>query len=270
MKKNNNNMSLLCIGFSHAQAFVLKPNMTEFPVRRTFIHFNAPLPSTRSASAPPARYGQSSLRVTNQRKVRKSVPSSAEEDEAVLLEYRAKAIGDAWMNLAERLCDQRIRNALSQSSFVPRLRGSLPRHLFRDWVFYTFVLKNRTAILKELYRIGFIYENKNANSCEFWSADIHYLEHQNAFLRTLVAEAEKLLEAMEKGFFSVLVNGDIVVCISYCTRLMLKDVIAQTRAVLHMEGHKKAVAKHRNRTLHNGKLSDQGIGAGSFFTLDLF
>ena len=75
---------------------------------------------------------------------------------------------------------------------------------------------------------------------------------------------------MEKGFFSVLVNGDIVVCISYCTRLMLKDVIAQTRAVLHMEGHKKAVAKHRNRTLHNGKLSDQGIGAGSFFTLDLF
>ena len=84
-----------------------------------------------------------------------------------------------------------------------------------------------------------------------------------------MAEAEKLLEAMEKGFFSVLVNGDIVVCISYCTRLMLKDVIAQTRAILNL-GRKKAVAKHRNRTLHNGKLSDQGIGAGSFFTLDLF
>ena len=243
--------------------------MSEFPVRRTFIHFKAPLPSTRSASAPPDRYGQSSLRVTNQRKVKKSVPCSAEGDEAVLLEYRSKAIGDAWMNLAERLCDQRIRNALSQSNFVPRLRGSLPRHLFRDWAFYNFVHKNHTKILTELCRIGFIHENKDANRFEFWSPDIHYLEHRNVLLRTLVAKAEKLLEAKEKGFFSVLLNGDIVVCILYCTELMLKDVIAQTQAILNL-GRKKAVAKHRNRTLHNGKLSDQGIRAGSFFTLDFF
>ena len=84
-----------------------------------------------------------------------------------------------------------------------------------------------------------------------------------------MAEAEKLLEAKKKGFFSVLLSGDIVVCILYCTKLLLKDVIAQTRAVLNL-GRKKAVAKHRNRTLHSGKLSDQGVAAGSFFTLDFF
>ena len=129
--------------------------------------------------------------------------------------------------------------------------------------------KNHTKILTELCRIGFIHENKDANRFEFWSPDIHYLEHRNVFLRTLVAEAKMLLEAKEKGIFSVLLNGDIVVCILYCTDLMLKDVIAQTQAILNL-GRKKAVAKHRNRTLHNGKLSDQGIGAGSFFTLNLF
>ncbi len=53
-----------------------------------------------------------------------------------------------------------------------------------------------------------------------------------------MAEAEKLLEAKEKGFFSVLVNGGVVVCIIYSTKLMLKDVISQTRAVLYL-GHKK-------------------------------
>ena len=98
---------------------------------------------------------------------------------------------------------------------------------------------------------------------------LHDREHRNAFLRTLVAEAEKLLEAKEKKFFSFLLNGDIVVCILYCTKLLLKDVIAQTRAVLNL-GRKRAVAKHRNGTLHNGKLSDQGIGAGSVLTLDFF
>ena len=246
--------------------------MSEFPVRRTFIHFNAALPSTRSASAPPStcvRSDDSAVRITKQRKLKKSVSSPADEDEGVLREYRCRAIVETWMRLADRVCDQRIRNALSQSSFVPRLRGRLPRFLFRDWAFYSFVHKDHTTILTELCRVGFIHENKDANQFEFWSADIHYLDHRNAFLRTLVAEAEKLLEAMEKGFFSVLVNGDIVVCFIYCTKLMLKDVIAQTLALLNL-GHKKTVAKHRNRTLHSGKLSDQGIGAGSFFTVDLF
>ena len=246
--------------------------MSEFPVIRTFIHFNAPLPSSRSASAPPGtclRSGDSGVRVPKRRKLKKSVSSPADEDEGVLQEYRSTAIVETWMRLADMLCDQRIRNALSQSSLVLRLRGYLPRYLFRDWAFYNFVHKDHTTILTELCRIGFIHENKDANQFEFWSADCLYLDHRNAFLRTLVAEAENLLEAKKKGFFSVLVNGDIVVCILCCTELMLKDVIAQTRAVLNL-GRKKAVAKHRNRTLHSGKLSDQGIGAGSFFTLDFF
>ena len=165
--------------------------MSEFPVRRTFIDFNAPLPSTRSASAPPStcvRSDDSAVRITKQRKLKKSVSSPADEDEGVLQEYRSTAIVETWMRLADMLCDQRIRDALSQSSFVPRLRGSLPRYLFRDWAFYNFVHKDHTTILTELCRIGFIHENKDANQFEFWSADCLYLDHRNAFLRTLVAE----------------------------------------------------------------------------------
>ena len=176
--------------------------MSESPVRRTFIHFNAALPSTRSASAPPGtclRSDDSAVRITKQRKLKKSVSSPADEDEGVLREYRCRAIVETWMRLADRVCDQRIRGALSQSSFVPRLRGYLPRYLFRDWAFYNFVHKDHTTILTELCRIGFIHENKDANQFEFWSADCLYLDHRNAFLHTLVSEAEKSPKSKENG-----------------------------------------------------------------------
>ena len=45
--------------------------MSEFPVRGTFIHFNTPLPATRSASAPPGtcvRLDDSALRVPKRQK----------------------------------------------------------------------------------------------------------------------------------------------------------------------------------------------------------
>ena len=85
----------------------------------------------------------------------------------------------------------------------------------------------------------------------------------------MVAEADKLLEAKEKGYFSVLVNSDIIVCILYSTQVNVKNVISQIRTVLGLESQKgKAVAKHRNRTLHPGKLSEQGIVPGSHMTLD--
>ena len=85
----------------------------------------------------------------------------------------------------------------------------------------------------------------------------------------MVAEADKLLEAKEKGYFSVLVNSDIVVCILYSTQVNVKNVISQIRTVLGFDSYKgKAVVKHRNRTLHPGKLSEQGIVPGSHMTLD--
>ena len=104
--------------------------MTEFPVRKTFIDFHAPLPRTRSASAPPCSSvisDQISLRGTNQRKVKQSVASPAEEDQAVIEKYRSKSIGETWMHLVDSLSDQRIRNALSQSNFLPsRNKMTLP------------------------------------------------------------------------------------------------------------------------------------------------
>ena len=133
MKKYN--MSPLAHSLVTRVAICAQDTMSEFPVRRTFIDFNAPLPSTRSASAPPStcvRSDDSAVRITKQRKLKKSISSPADEEEAVLLEFRCKAIAETWKRLADRVCDQRIRNALSQSSFVPRLRGCLPRFLFRD------------------------------------------------------------------------------------------------------------------------------------------
>ena len=100
---------------------------------------------------------------------------------------------------------------VSSAATVPRL------------AFYTFVNQEHAAILADLGRIEFIHENTDANLFEFWSPDVHYLEPQNAFLRNLVAEADKLLEAKEKGYFSVLVNSDIVVCILYTTQLLVEE-----------------------------------------------
>ena len=48
-------------------AICAQDTMSEFPVRGTFIHFNSPLPATRSASAPPGtcvRSDDSGVRVT--------------------------------------------------------------------------------------------------------------------------------------------------------------------------------------------------------------
>ena len=248
--------------------------MSTLPVRMTFIDFRAPLPNPRSASAPPsllwefACSGPSAPQSRKRRNAKRpAVQRCTASEDLAILEYRSKAIEETWTHLAERLCDKSTRAARAESTFAPRLRGSLPRQVFRDWAFYTFVNQEHAAILADLCRIGFIHENTDANLFEFWSPDVHYLEPQNAFLRNLVAEADKLLEAKEKGYFSVLVNSDIVVCILYTTQLLVKNVISQIRTVLKIDGG-RTVAKHRNRTLHPGKLSEQGIGPGSHFTLD--
>ena len=237
--------------------------MSTLPVRKTFIDFHVPIPQPRSASAPPRCSGHSAPESRKRRRSRRH-PSKCPEDMAIQ-EYRSKTLLEIWVDLMERLCAKRVRDAKKQSTFVPRLRCSLSRQIFRDFAFYTFVSKGHTCILGDLCRTGFIHENKDQNCFEFWSSDVHFFENQ--FLRNLVSEADKLREAKDEGYFSVLVNTDFVVCILYTAQLLVKDVISQTRSVLNFDGG-KVVAKHRNRMLHPGRVSEQGVGPGSHFTLD--
>ena len=154
--------------------------MSTLPVRMTFIDFRAPLPNPRSASAPPsliwedACSGPSAPQSRKRRKPKRpAVQRCTAREDLAILEYRSRAIEETWTHLAERLCDKSTRDARAESTFAPRLRGSLPRQLFRDWAFYTFVNQEHAAILSDLCRIGFIHENTDANLFEFRSPDVH-------------------------------------------------------------------------------------------------
>ena len=240
------------------------------PVRWTFVDFHQALPSKRSSSAPPGLVSAAvagNLRLKRRRsRVKKLQPKN---DDIALQEFRTRATRESWAHIARNLCNKCARDAKAESRLALRMRGSLPRYLYGDWAYYTFVAKGHADILSQLCKSGFIHENKESNRFEFWSSDASYLDPKNALLRNLVLEADKLLDAKDRGCISFLVNGHIVVCVLWDPKLLLGNVISQVRTVLKMD-QQTTVAKHRNRTLHSGKLCYQkgGIGPGSFFTLD--
>ena len=245
--------------------------MSDLPVRWTFVDFHPALPSKRSSSAPPGFMSTAVAGNLHPRKRRSRVKKlhQPKNDDIALQEFHTRATMERWAHLARSLCSNFARDAKAESNLALRMRGSLPRYLFGDWAYYTFVAKGHADILSQLHKSGFIHENKESNRFEFWSNDACYLDPKNALLRNLVPEADKLLDARDRGCISFLVNGNIVVCVLWDPKLLLGSVISRVRSVLKMD-QQTTVAKHRNRTLHPGKLCYQqgDLGPGPFFILD--
>ena len=87
------------------------------------------------------------------------------------------------------------------------------------------------------------------------------------YLWDLCANADKILECRDKGYFSALVNGSFSVFLLYNCTLKLGDIVTQVRRLLKVNG--KAVVAFRDRQLKLcGVLSSFGIAAGNRITID--
>ena len=116
--------------------------MSDLPVRWTFVDFHQALPSKRSSSAPPGLVSAAvagNLRLRRRRsRVKKLQPKN---DDIALQEFRTRATRESWAHIARNLCNKCARDAKAESRLALRMRGSLPRYLFGDWAYYTFVAK---------------------------------------------------------------------------------------------------------------------------------
>ena len=143
--------------------------MSDLPVRWTFVDFHQALPSKRSSSAPPGFMSAAvagNLRPRKRRSRAKKL-HQPKNDDIALQEFHTRATMERWAHLARSLCSKFARDAKAESNLALRMRGSLPRYLFGDWAYYTFVAKGHADILSQLCKSGFIHENKESNRFEF-------------------------------------------------------------------------------------------------------
>ena len=174
-------------------------------------------------------------------------------------------ICETWGILAKKFKDKVAQNAKAQSKHVPKLRTALPDYLFRDWAYYTFPHKESTVVA-ELFCNGFLRKNLQCG-VEFWCSDSLFEDSEVKYLRDLCANANKILECRDKGYFSALVNGSFSVFLLYNCTLKLEDIVTQVRRLLKVNG--KAVVAFRDRQLKLcGVLSSFGIAAGNRITID--
>ena len=250
--------------------------MLDLPIRNTFIHFFSALPRTRSCSAPPAYSAHASSsrlfpsaaptkRRLAKRQCRRSNNHIVEEDCAAFREFRSTTIRETWALLAEKVSNKDTQDAKAESGHAPRLRATLPEDLFKDWAYYSFLCKD-PAILVELFRTRFVRQNNN-KQVEFWCPDKQYFDVHKDSLRNLCANAEKMLESRDKGFFSVVVNSEVVVFLLFGAQVEVDEIARKIRAILGLKG--EAVVRHRNRLLpRGGTLGEHGLGAGNQISID--
>ena len=242
--------------------------MSDFPVKHTFIHFCFHVPPSRSCSAPPRYASAPALQKRDQKaKKRKKRLSKrqADKDAAAFSTYRAAAVCETWVVLADKLAEKDVQSAKGQSVHVPRLRVILPDHLFKDWAWYTFPRRD-SVVIAELLRSGFL-RNINKLGVHFWCSDSLYNDKKTEYFRNFCANAEQILESQDKNYFSILVNSDMVVFLLYDGDALIKDIANKVRQILGIVG--EPTVTHRNRPLNlSGTISSNWIRAGNKFSLD--
>ena len=238
--------------------------MSDLPVKHTFIHFCFHLPPSRSCSAPP-RYASTPAKWKRKPRKRRHSKRQTDADDAAFSMYRAAAVCETWVVLARKLTEKDVQSAKGQSVHVPRLRAILPDHLFKDWVWYTFPRRD-SVVIAELFRSGFL-RNRPKLGVHFWCSDSLYNDTKTEYFRNLCANAEKILESRDKGYFSILVNSDMVVFLLYDQDALIKDIASKVRQILGIAG--EPTVTHRNRPLNlSGTISSNWIRAGNKFSLD--
>ena len=143
----------------------------------------------------------------------------------------------------------------------------LADYLFKDWQFYTFPRRDSTVVV-ELFRKRLLRRN-DRREVEFWCSDAMYFDPQKASLRNMYTNDRRILEGMQKGYFTVHVNSDIVVFLLYNKDALIKDVVGSIREVLHFSSTRKAVVTHRHRRLTvSASMSSNLLRAGNKISID--
>ena len=162
--------------------------MLSLPVRNTFIDFCTTEPQPGRCSSAPPNLGTCTRRKFRRRK--KHV--TKDPDLGVLNEFAAKAISEQWARMARRLCEQ-IRKKATHEIDQPRLRVTLPRFLFHDWAFYSFIDRNASEFIRGLFQARILQEK--SNDCIQLCCSRRQLEkNRKPSLRTLIKNAEKILD----------------------------------------------------------------------------
>ena len=241
--------------------------MSDFPVKHTFIHFSFHVPPARSCSAPPRYASVPTMQKRKQKKKRKKRLSKqqADKNDAAFTMYHAAAVCETWVVLADKLAEKDVQSAKGQSVHVPRLRVILPDDLFKDWVWYTFPRRD-ALVIAELFRSGFL-RNRPELGVHFWCSDSLYNDEKTNYFRNLCASAAKILESRDKGYYSLLVNSNMVVFLLYDQKAKISDIASKVRQILGIAG--EPTVTHRNRPLTlSGSISSNCIRAGNKFSID--
>ena len=121
-------------------------------------------------------------------------------------------------------------------------------------------------VIAELFRSGFL-RNINKRGVHFWCSDCLYNDKKTDYFRNLCANAEKILESRDKGYYSLLVNSNMVVFLLYDQKAKISDIASKVRQILGIAG--EPTVTHRNRPLTlSGSISSNLIRAGNKFSMD--
>jgi len=231
--------------------------MLSLPVRNTFIDFCTAEPQPGRCSSAPPNLG---TQVCTRRKFRRRKKHLTKDpDEGVLNEFAAKAISEQWARMARRLCEQ-IRQKATHEIDQPRLRVTLPRFLFHDWAFYSFIDRNASEFIRGLFQARILQE-KSDDCIQLCCSRRQLQKNRKPSLRTLIKNAEKILDVQERGRFSVVVNFDVIVHLVHAPELNMSTIVSQIKGLLHVTGN--AIVMHRNAILTEGSLRDNGIEPGN-------
>ena len=139
------------------------------PVRWTFVDFHQALPSKRSSSAPPGFMSTAVAGNLRPRKRRSRVKKlhQPNNDEIALQEFHTRATMERWAHLARSLCSKFARDAKAESNLALRMRGSLPRYLFGDWAYYTFVARGTQTSCRSCTRVASSTRTRNRIDSNF-------------------------------------------------------------------------------------------------------
>ena len=232
-----------------------------FPILHTFIHFRIVSSHVRSLSAPPVLTSKQaeapSAAATKKRKRKRR--QKVDADAIAIDEFAKERIREQWRFLATRLCKHSQQTARLDFDLREH-QLTLPTKLFLDVAFYAFQGDSAKALLK-LFQIGVLTLPTEEEI--YICCSRRQLREKHCPINKLIEQSKQVLESARKGHFAILFNNAIMLSLQWNPDLTVSAVIQKVmQAVYPRGGHGDAIAMHRNTTLREGKLSENGLRAG--------
>ena len=233
------------------------------PILHTFIHFRITASRrVRCLSAPPvltSKPAQAPRAAAAAKKRKRKRRQKVDADTVAFDEFAKERIREQWGFLATKLCEHSQQTA--RLDFDLRMHQlTLPTKLFLDVAFYAFQGDAGKALLK-LFQVGVLTQPTEEQI--YICCSRRQLREKHCPINRLIEQCKKVLESARKGHFAILFNNAIMLSLQWNPDLTVSAVIQKVmQAVYPRGGHGDALAMHRNTTLREGKLSENGLRAG--------